>query len=71
MKKVIEIQLNENNIDIADLEKLAKEDLKNKEVKLNSLAELKVYYKPASQEIFYVAVTKDGQEIKNETTLVF
>ena len=71
MKTKIEVQFQERNIDVdvKDTEKLVKEDLKASGVKMNTIANLDIYYQPAQGDIYYVATTKDGKEISNEEAL--
>ena len=67
MKTKIEVQFQERNVDVK--EKLVKEDLKASGVKMNTIANLDIYYQPAQGDIYYVATTKDGKEISNEEAL--
>ena len=46
MKTKIQVQFMDKDVNVADIEKTVKEDLKSREVKINSLANLDVYYKP-------------------------
>ena len=47
MKTKIEVQFQERNVDVKDTEKLVKEDLKASGVKMNTIANLDIYYQPA------------------------
>lgn len=69
MKTKIEVQFQERNVDVKDTEKLVKEHLKATGVKMNTIANLDIYYQPAQGDIYYVATTKDGKEISNEEAL--
>mgnify|MGYP000736069047 CR=1 FL=1 len=44
MKTKIEVQFQERNVDVKDTEKLVKEDLKASGVKMNTIANLDIYY---------------------------
>lgn len=61
MKTKIQVQFMDKDVNVADIEKTVKEDLKSREVKINSLANLDVYYKPEDCSIYYVATTKDNK----------
>ena len=69
MKTKIEVQFQERNIDVKDTEKLVKENLKAAGVKMNTIANLDIYYQPEEGDIYYVATTKDGKELSNEEAL--
>ena len=69
MKTKIEVQFQERNIDVKDTEKLVKENLKAAGVKMNTIANLDIYYQPEEGDIYYVATTKDGKELSNEEEL--
>lgn len=61
MKTKIQVQFQDKDVNVADIEKTVKEDLKSKSVKINSLANLDVYYKPEDGSVYYVATTKDNK----------
>ena len=63
MKTKIEVQFQERNVDVKDTEKLVKENLKATGVKMNTIANLDIYYQPAEGNIY------DGKEISNEEAL--
>ena len=65
-KTKIEVQFQDKDVNVNDIEKAVKEDLKAKGVKLNTLANLDVYYKPEDGSIYYVAATKDKKEYNVE-----
>lgn len=65
----VEIQLNNKNTDTKDVEKLVKGELKANNIKLNSLADLQIYYKPESNDVFYKATSKDGKIYINNDAL--
>ena len=44
MKTKIEVQFQERNVDVKDTEKLVKENLKATGVKMNTIANLEIYY---------------------------
>ena len=58
MKTKIEVQFQERNI-----------NLKAAGVKMNTIANLDIYYQPEEGDIYYVATTKDGKELSNEEAL--
>lgn len=61
MKTKIQVQFQDKNVNVADIEKTVKEDLKAKSVRLNTIANLDIYYKPEDGSIYYVATAKDGK----------
>lgn len=69
MKIKTEVQFQGHNVSITDVEKMVKEDIKSKGIKLNSLSSLEIYYQPENRSIFYVAAAKDGSIIDNEDAL--
>ena len=69
MKTKIEVQYQEHDVDVKDTEKLVKEELKTLGIKMNTISELNIYYKPEDGSVYYVAATKDGKEIRNEEAL--
>lgn len=66
MKTKILVQFGAKDVDVKDIEKAVKEDLKAKEVVLNKLETLDIYYKPEDQTIYYVASSKDKKEYRNQ-----
>lgn len=70
MKTKIEVQYQEHNVNVKDTEKLVKEELKTLGVKMNTISELNIYYKPEDGSVYYVAVTKDKEEFSNEEALI-
>lgn len=69
MKTKIEVQYQEHDVNVKDTEKLVKEELKTLGIKMNTISELNIYYKPEDGSVYYVAATKDGKEISNEEAL--
>ena len=59
MKTKIEVQFMNKDVNVTDIEKLVKEDIKEKGIKLNTLETLEVYNKPEDSAVYYVATTKD------------
>ena len=57
MKTKILVQFGAKDVDVKDIEKAVKEDLKAKEVVLNKLETLDIYYKASS---------KDKKEYRNQ-----
>ena len=55
MKTKIEVQFQERNVDVKDTEKLVKEDLKASGVKMNTIANLDIYYQPAQRNRYHLA----------------
>lgn len=70
MKTKIQVQYNDLNVETVNIEKLAKEDLKAKNIKMNTIETLEVYYKPIEAAIYYVATLKDGSVIGNDEPLI-
>jgi len=69
MKTRIEVQFQNKAVNVADIEKAVKEDIKAKEVKINSLANIDIYYKPEEGAIYYVATKKDETVLDNKEAL--
>lgn len=65
MKTIIEIQHKELNVKDTNMDKFVKEDLKSKGVKATEVETLNIYYIPDTANVCYVAVKKDGTEIKD------
>lgn len=70
MKTKIEIQYENKNILISNIEKLVKEDIKSKGIKMNTLEDLNIYYQPVSASIYYVAKTKTDEEIVSKAITI-
>lgn len=69
MKTKVQVQFNNKNVEATVVEKLAKEDVKAKGVKMNTIETLEVYYKPEDNAVYYVATTKTGEVISNKEAL--
>ena len=69
MKTRIEVQFNNNNVNVADIEKAVKEDIKAQDIKINSLANIDIYFKPENGAIYYVATKKDETTVENKEAL--
>jgi len=69
MKTKLQVQFNNKNVDATVIEKLAKEDLKSKGVKMTTIDTLDVYYKPEENSVYYVATTKAGEVVGNKEPL--
>jgi len=63
MKVTTYIQFNEVNVVSEDLAKVVKEELKNKGIKMVSVTTLDLYYKPEETTVYYVAKTKEDEEL--------
>lgn len=70
MKTKIEIQYEKKNVLTSDIEKLVKEDIKAKGIKMNTLEDLNIYYQPVSGSVYYVAKTKTDEEIVSKAITV-
>ena len=66
MKTIIEVQYQENNVKNGDLDKYVKETLKEQGVKTTEVETLNIYYLPETAKVFFVAIKKDGSELKGE-----
>lgn len=66
MKTMIEVQYQEKNVKNGDLDKYVKEALKEQGVKTTEVETLNIYYLPETAKVFYVAIKKDGSELKGE-----
>lgn len=70
MKALVEVQYNGKNVITAEIEKLVKEDIKSRGIKINTIDMLKIYYTPETSSVYYVVTTKDGKSLNNEEPLV-
>ena len=66
MKTMIEVQYQEKNVKDGDLDKYVKETLKEQGVKTTEVETLNFYYLPETAKVFFVAIKKDGSELKGE-----
>ena len=66
MKTMIEVQYQEKNVKNGDLDKYVKETLKEQGVKTTEVETLNIYYLPETAKVFFVAIKKDGCELKGE-----
>lgn len=66
MKTMIEVQYQEKNVKNGDLDKYVKETLKEQDVKTTEVETLNIYYLPETAKVFFVAIKKDGSELKGE-----
>ena len=66
MKTMIEVQYQEKNVKNGDLVKYVKETLKEQGVKTTEVETLNIYYLPETAKVFFVAIKKDGSELKGE-----
>ena len=66
MKTMIEVQYQEKNVKNGDLDKYVKETLKEQGVKTPDVETLNIYYLPETAKVFFVAIKKDGSELKGE-----
>lgn len=63
---MIEVQYQEKNVKNGDLDKYVKETLKEQGVKTTEVETLNIYYLPETAKVFFVAIKKDGSELKGE-----
>lgn len=66
MKTMIEVQYQEKNVKNGDLDKYVKETLKEQGVKTTEVETLNIYYLPETAKVFFVAIKKNGSELKGE-----
>ena len=66
MKTMIEVKYQEKNVKNGDLDKYVKETLKEQGVKTTEVETLNIYYLPETAKVFFVAIKKDGSELKGE-----
>lgn len=69
MKLKLQVQFNNKNVETTDIEKLVKEDVKAKGVKMTTIDTLEVFYKPEDTSVYYVATTKTGEVVGNDQPL--
>ena len=69
MKIKLQVQFHNKNVETTSIEKLVKEDVKSKGVKMTTIDTLEVYYKPEDRSIYYVATTKTGDVVGNKEPL--
>ena len=70
MKTKLEIQFLNTNTLTEDIEKMVKEDIKGKKVKLTQITNLNIYFKPETNEVFYVADMKNGDILTSDALKV-
>ena len=63
---MLEVQYQEKNVKDGDLDKYVKETLKEQGVKTTEVETLNIYYLPETAKVFFVAIKKDGSELKGE-----
>lgn len=67
MKTMIEVQYpRKRMLKMVDLDKYVKETLKEQGVKTTEVETLNIYYLPETAKVFFVAIKKDGSELKGE-----
>ena len=66
MKTMIEVQYQEKNVKDGDLDKYVKETLKEQGVTTTEVETLNIDYLPETAKVFFVAIKKDGSELKGE-----
>ena len=69
MKIKLQVQFHNKNVKTTSIEKLVKEDVKSKGVKMTTIDTLEVYYKPEDSSVYYVATTKTGEVVGNDQPL--
>lgn len=69
MKIKLQVQFHNKNVETTSVEKLVKEDVKSKGVKMTTIDTLEVYYKPEDSSVYYVATTKTGEVVANDQPL--
>ena len=69
MKIKLQVQFHNKNVETTSIEKLVKEDVKSKGVKMTTIDTLEVYYKPEDSSVYYVATTKTGEVVGNDQPL--
>ena len=69
MKIKLQVQFHNKNVETTSIEKLVKEDVKSKGVKMTTIDTLEVYYKPEDSSVYYVATTKAGEVVGNDQPL--
>ena len=69
LKLIFEVQCRGKNVNTTEIEKMVKEDVKAKGVKISSIDTLNMYYTPETSSVYYVVTTKDGESINNDEPL--
>ena len=69
MKIKLQVQFHNKNVETTSIEKLVKEDVKSKGVKMTTIDTLEVYYKPEDSSVYYVATTTTGEVVGNDQPL--
>lgn len=69
MKSIFEVQHRGKNANTTEIEKMVKEDVKAKGVKISTIDTLNIYFTPETFSVYYVATTKDGESINNDEPL--
>lgn len=71
MKINTEVQFKGHNVNITEMEKAVKENVKALGVKISTIESLDIYYSPETSAVYYVATTNDGSVISNDEALAF
>ena len=61
-----EIQFGAVSVEPKTLEKIVKEDIKSKGIKLVTLDSVNIYYKPEEGKVYYTTESKDGTTYASE-----
>ena len=69
MKSIFEVQYRGKNANTTEIEKMVKEDVKAKGVKISTIDTFNIYFTPETSSVYYVVTTKDGESINNDEPL--
>ena len=65
-----EIQCHNKGQCTKDIEQLVKNELKANDIRLNTVEDLDIYYKPEFNQVYYVATCKNGRIYHNIEPLI-
>lgn len=68
MKKTdFEVQVFGNAYNVDEIKNAVKDELKQNDIKLKSVADLGIYFKPEEQTVYFVARDSEGEELINSS----
>ncbi|MBQ9988036.1 MAG: hypothetical protein IJP28_06640 [Erysipelotrichales bacterium] len=66
MKTKLQVQYKNINIDMEEMERVVKESVKSRGIKMNMIDTLQLYYQPEDLALYYVVTLKSGEMIRND-----
>ena len=65
MKTNVKIQYGGDEVDVNTIKKTVTDNMKKNKIVAKNVDDLRIYYKPAEREIYYVASSKDGASFES------